>query len=138
VLSFLAKFALGLAAAVGILRMRVWAEEHAPKAPAPRPRPTPQPRARAAHKAAHPVQTQIRKARESIAPRPAIHRPQVGAHRAPKPARPLPALPRRRRLVDLRDDVVEPDEPTVPNPTVDEKLARRFEILARTGQVVND
>jgi D-alanyl-D-alanine carboxypeptidase (penicillin-binding protein 5/6) len=65
---------------------------------------------------------------------PAPSRPVVAERAGPRPNRPLRARPRpvRRTPAHARARVTESDTP----PMIDPRLAKRFEILVRTGQVV--
>ena len=133
VAAFLFKLLLGLAAAVAILRIRVKVKvkEPAPRSVRVAKPPKPKPKPRPVH-----VEPIVRKT-QLPAPRPA--RPVTAERSRPTPKRPLRHTPspvpqhsrRRRPVVEI-----EPEAITEEVPAIDPKLALRFEILARTGQVV--
>jgi D-alanyl-D-alanine carboxypeptidase len=124
-LAFLFKLMLGFATAVAILRVRVRTQQtrtlatrqKGPRTPPPWTKPKPNQQLTA---------PAMRTAVASMAPSPA--RPVEPARSGPRPSRPTKRVrpkPAHRR-----------SRSTAEPPEMDPKLVRRFEILARTGQVV--
>lgn len=118
--SFLVKVILGFAAAVAILRIRVKVKDQSPAA------------MRSRVKMPRHVEPRVRKV-QMPAPRPA--RPVSAERSGPRPKRPSRRAPAPVPQHSARRRRQEP-EAEADTPTIDPKLALRFEILARTGQVV--
>jgi D-alanyl-D-alanine carboxypeptidase (penicillin-binding protein 5/6) len=94
----------------------------------PTPRPVPKPRPVTATSA-------LPAKRTMAAPRPAHPRPKRATHSAPKAA--PKAAPQHRRRDRPQQEPARAAYDAIPASEIDPKLARRVEILARTGQVVN-